>query len=130
MNHVARIFLQFLWRDCYIFKKRVMPYIINYGIIYPLIYALCFGYFGPLVSWGGGYPERTTIAFIGCASLLIQILAFMVNIDLIFDLEGDRFVEYQVSILPPVLVLLTRLFFSTFFCTIFVLPFYPLCALI
>ncbi len=34
------VFLRFFQRDMYSYRKRIVTYIINYSIIYPLIYAV------------------------------------------------------------------------------------------
>jgi len=130
MRQPILMFFSFIRKDVHIFYQRLSNNIINYGIIFPALYAVSFGYLLPMVSWGDGYIRRTTIMFSGSITMLLLVLAFMAYIDLIFDFEQDRFIDYQTSILPARLVLLERLLFSSLFCFILLVPFFPLTSLI
>ena len=124
MKQTVSIFLQFLRRDTIVFVKRLRNYLVNFVIIYPALYALVFGFLIPNVSWGAEFPERSTILFIGSFGLYLQILLFSFTLEMLFDLEGDRFIDYQSTILHARIVFLERLVFATLFCTLISLPYY------
>lgn len=125
-----KIFLQFLRRDAYIVLRRIKNYIINYVFVYPALYTIAFGFLLPLTSMGGDKIELATRMFVGSAILFLQIIVFVVNVEFIRDLENDKFINYQLSILPSRLVILERLVFTTLFCFVLVLPYFPLAKLL
>lgn len=123
MNRLLLTLGQFFRRDFYMLKRRLGDFIFNYGLLYPVLYVVCFGYMIPIVS---GQTHQTTLLFVGSIVLLIQVVAYVINIDFFFDLEKDRFVEYQLSMLSGTLVLFERIAFSALLCFILVLPFFPI----
>jgi len=127
MNRSLLTLGQFFRRDLYMFKKRIRDFIFNYGFLYPILYVVCFGYMVPIVS---EQTHQTTLLFVGSIVLLLQVVAYVVNIDFLFDLEKDKFIEYQISLLSGRLVLFERIVFSTFLCFVLSLPFFPIATLL
>lgn len=122
--------MQFLRRDTYILLRRIKNYLINYLFIYPTLYALAFGYLLPLTAMGGEHVELITRMFVGSAILFLQIVVFVVNLEFIRDLENDKYINYQLSILPSYLVVLERIIFTSIFCFFLALPYFPMAKLL
>ncbi len=130
INRSVLLFLQFLRRDIYIYKKRITKYIINFALIYPVLFSFCFGYIQANTYFGAMQKTLGTIVFIGNILLIMIILTFTITSELLFDLANERFIDYQMSILHPRLVLLERIIFTSLFTFCMLLPFYPISKLI
>lgn len=124
------ILLQFLYRDFYTFSRRIKTYAVNYMLIYPIAFSVAFGYFLPSGSFGNVTPEQTTIIFIGSMLVFLQVTGFVLNLELVRDLEGDKFINYQISILDARLVIIERIVFVSLFSFILVFPYFPISTLI
>jgi len=125
MKRAILLFYQFLKRDYYRYKKQIRQYVINFGILRPLIFSVSIAYIQARVLFGADQTKISTIFFIGNAMLIIMVLTFSLAIRLLFDLEQDRFVAYQITIISPKLLLLERIVFSTLFTFFIMLPFFP-----
>lgn len=130
MNITIKTFFQFLARDYYRYKKDIKVYLINFSIIRPALYSISLAYIQVNVLFGSGQKELCTIFFIGNAMLIILILTFQLAFRLLFDLEYNKFVNYQITIIHPRLLLLQRIVFSTLFTFFVLLPFFPISKLI
>lgn len=126
----GKIFLQFLRRDAYILMRRTQNYFINYIFIYPALYTLAFGYLLPLTAMGGDQVELVTPMFAGSAILFLQIVGFVVNLEFVRDLENDKYINYQLSLLPSRLVILERIVFTSLFCFLLAVPYFPVAKLL
>ncbi len=126
MNNSAAIFLQFLRRDIYIHAKNIRGYIINHVIIQPLTFAFCFAYLEQQVTFGTANPLAGTLLFSGSMLIAQLVLTYKTTIGLLYDLENERFIDYQISILNPRLVLLERIVFTSLFAFILTIPFFPI----
>ncbi len=120
------IFLQFMHRDFYVRKKRLFDNILNYAIIYPLIWGVEIAYLQTNIYFGGANIERNTIFFAGSIIFLMIIFSYNQNIDLLFDFENKRFIDYQISIFNPFLVMFERIAFSGLYTFFMLLPYYPI----
>jgi len=124
--HTLSVFWQLLRRDIYVALKHINVLGVNFGLIYPFMYAFCFLYVEPRVLF-----EQTTtlqngsITFIGQLSLVALILSFHATIPMLFDLIGDRFIDYQCTLINARIVLIERLAFATLFAFCFMMPFFP-----
>lgn len=118
------VFLQFLHRDFYTRFKRLKDYFINYSIIYPILQAGAFGYLAAYTLFDTPTPQLATILLAGSNLFILLDLTFEVTFGLLFDLETDRFIDYQLSLLGPRLVILERIIFSTLFAFILLVPFF------
>lgn len=124
------IFYQFCVRDFYIYAKRINTYIINFVILYPLTYIISFAFIQGQAYFGTNHSAEVTLFFAGNILLLMMSVTFELLISILFDLENTRTIEYRMLILPPRLVLLQQLFFTTLFSFILMIPFFPLSKLI
>ncbi len=125
MNNSAAIFLQFLKRDAYVHLKNIRLYIINYIFIDPILWAFCFAYLEQQVTFGTGNPQAGTLLFSGCILIGLLVVTYKTTIGLLYDLETDRYIDYQISILDPRLVLLERIIFTSLLTFILFIPFFP-----
>lgn len=120
-----RVFINFLWRDAYVHGKHFGRHFINYCLLYPIIYAFCFAYLQTNTYFGQGNTRIGTILFCGNIMLIMMIATYRETVALLFDLENDRFIDYQVTILNPRLVIFERIFFTSLFTFILAIPFFP-----
>ena len=72
----------------------------------------------------------TTIFLVGNALLVILVVSFVLSISLLFDFEQNRFIDYQLSILHPKLIIIERIIFSSLFTFVLMLPFFPVSKLL
>lgn len=125
-----RIFLEFLKRDAYIYWPRTADFFINYSIIYPLIFSFAIGYLQTNLFFGPGFEKIGLTVFVGHIIIILFVLANNLTMNLLFDLEGVRFIDYQICILSPRLVLLERIIFASIYTFIMALPFFPVAKLL
>ena len=123
------VFLQFLWRDIYVNVKKLKPQFINYALLFPALFGISFAYLQGNVFFGPGNAHLSTIFFAGTCIAPIIILAFQFTFDLLFDLEGNRAIDYQITILNPRLILLERVLFASFFVFFVSIPYFPMAKL-
>lgn len=117
--------LQFFRRDIAVYKQRLKDFAINFVIIYPLLYTLCFGYI--LAKTGGGVETLPIpVLSTGLAIFTLFPLAFGIALDLLFDFEHQRFIDFQVIVLRPSLVLLEKIFFTSLLVFACNITFYPI----
>ena len=126
MNQSLIIFLQFLKRDFYVHLQDARTYIINFILIQPVIWAFCFAYLERHVTFTAQYPLASTLIFSGSILIALLIITYKTTISLLYDFETERFIDYQISILHPRLVLLERILFTAFLSFLISVPFFPI----
>lgn len=124
------IFLAFMYRDFYVRKKKLFDNILNYALLYPLIFGLESAYLQTNIYFGSANVARNTIFFAGTIIFLMIIFTYNQNIDLLFDFENKRFIDYQISIFDPFLVMCERIIFTGVYTFFMLLPFYPMSSLL
>lgn len=127
--HSLRIFLQFFLRDLYVYRTQSWTYVINYCLIYPAMHSLIWGYIYPTIYFGANSSLAATTLFAGTIVVHLVVLANIVNIGLLFDLENVRYIDYQITLLSPRLIIVQRILFTSLFTFIILLPFYPIAKL-
>jgi len=125
ISPTIKIFFIFLYRDFYVYAKRINYYAINYGLIVPLLYIFSFAYVQPQVYFNGN-AQLGIPTFIGNISLLLMSLTYNITSHMLFDLLNDRFTEYQISILPGRLFIIKEILFASLWSFLLVIPFFPL----
>ncbi len=127
MHNTLGVFLQFFYRDIYVYAKRIRFYITNYLLIYPVIYITSMVYLSPNTYALG---DNTTVLMISLLSgnlvLLMLNLAFNIISPMLFDREYTHFVDYQIRHLQPYAFLAQQVLFTTLFSFMLVLPFFPI----
>lgn len=119
-----RVFLQFLHRDWYVFRKKITDVFINYVILSPL-------YLGGVACiqayvFRGADTHAATQLIAGSILLVLLQSSYKQTIELLFDFEGDRFIDYQMTVLSPRLIIIERVFFTSLFIWAITLPYFPL----
>ncbi len=122
----ARVFWQFMKREFYAKRKTFADNAINYALIYPLVFAIQSGFIQSHANFISPSKEFNTIFFAGNILLILLLFTYKQNIELLFDLENKRFIDYQITLLSPFLVLLQRIFFTGLYTFIIALPYYPM----
>lgn len=121
-----KIFGYFLYRDFYVNMFKSRDFWINSIILYPLVAIISFGYLLPRTFFTGITPLFVTIIFAGNSIIHILSQSEDYNIGLLEDIEHDRYVDYQITILSPRLVIFERILFSSLFTFLLLLPYYPI----
>lgn len=124
------IFLQCLRRDVYVYKVRLKRYGINYLLILPALYIFAFAYIQPNVYFGPTHTNMGTMLFVGNVAMLMISMAFGMTAYIIYDLENDRFTDYQITILSPRLFIIEVILFAAIFSFCMLTPFFPLAKLV
>lgn len=117
-------------RDAYLYRHRIVQYVTNYAIIYPLMYAFSFGYLQSQIYFQSNNAKLGTMLFCGNFLVVAIVLTFKLSIDLLFDLEGARSINYQITILRPQLIIIQRIIFTSLFSFIVLLPYFPVAKLL
>lgn len=121
-----RTFLYFLWRDWHVQAKHANRFMINQIILYPIIQGLTFLYLQPSILFGDRDPKINMMFFIGNILLVMMVTTYKLTITLLFDLDQDRFIDYQISTMRPHLVLLERVIFTSLFTFLLLAPIFPI----
>ena len=117
-----KIFGEFLRRDTIVHFRRIRSYILNYIVIYPIVWALATGYIMPKVMFGAKASTMGMNLFVGTILAMLFPLAFHLNIDLLLDLQNDRHIDFKLLVLSPRLLLLERILFNSLSCAWLLLP--------
>lgn len=115
-------------RECKVYQNRIQKYGINYVIIYPILYVICFGYLASQVLFRNNYGSM--FLYIGNLSLLLLSATFSFAVPLLLDIEGDRFIDYQCTLLPSHIIIAIRIVFSALFTFVLACPFFPIAKLL
>lgn len=127
---IARTFLVCMWRDSFVYLKDLQTHLINYLILYPVMLGFCFAYLQKNIYFGVEAVEKGTSLFLGSITALLLSIAFKVVVELLFDLEGNRFINYQITILSPRLLLLQRILFASLYTFLLSIFYFPMVKLI
>lgn len=125
-----RVFLSFVQRDIMRQKKFFLGNIINYAFIYPISLGVMSAFLQGNTFFSNPTKEMNTILFVGNILLVLMLFSYKQNIELLFDLESRKFIEYQITVLSPFLVLLERILFTGIYGFLLALPFYPMIGLL
>lgn len=126
----ASVFYRFLQRDIYNAQKRLSDIAVNWGFLVPVMYVFMYGYLRPRVFLGSEHAQIDTVMFIGSIVLSMQVLSYKASVSILFDLLGDRYVDYQVLLLNPRLIIIERILFSTLYTFTMLIPYYPVSKLL
>jgi ABC-2 type transport system permease protein len=130
LKNSLAVFLQFMRRDLFTCRKHFIDNLVNYAVIYPIVFALQSGYFQANANFVSPNPMLNTVLFAGNILLVLLLFTYKQNIELLFDLEGKRYIDYQITVLNPFLVLVQKILFTGLYAFIVSLPYYPMGALI
>lgn len=125
-----KIMSAFLKRDLYIHWEHRYHYFLDNVIIVPIVYTLIFGYLQPYILFGPGQFRLGTSLFVGSTSVDIFWTAFGFTLPFLFDMEHNRFIDYQLSLLHPALVILERIISGSLLTFILMAPYFIMCKLI
>ena len=123
------ILVQFIRRDMAVYRRRLATHVTNKILIYPALYTISFAYLQTRSYFGDDTLVRT-IMFSGNILLLVLTITFPLTITLLYDIEGNRYIDYQITLLSPKLILIEQIIFNTMFGFLLLLPFYPICKFI
>lgn len=127
MNYsTAKTFFQLLYRDFFVFSKRIKSYGLNYLIIFPVLAIITFGYIQPGVFFGPGNAKTSIILLVGTFCINMLSFCYTLMSPFVFDLEAERFTDYQITLLPPRWLLAELILFPALLASIVSVPFFPL----
>lgn len=119
------VFMQFLKRDLHVHAKQIRKYLLNYIILYPASLSIQVAYFQANSYFGTQNTSMHTLLYTGNILLIMLLFTYKQNITLLFDLETTRFIDYEITILKPWLVVLKRILCTAIMTFLITLPFYP-----
>jgi hypothetical protein len=126
----ALVFFRFLQRDIYHAQKRLSDIALNWGFLVPAMYVFMYGYLRPRVFLGVEHGQLDTVMFIGSILLGMQVLSYKASVSLLFDFLGNRYVDYQVTLLHPRLIIVERIVFATLYTFVMLIPYYLIAKLL
>ncbi|MCL5875673.1 MAG: ABC transporter permease [Candidatus Dependentiae bacterium] len=125
------LFLRLMQRDWYQYKNRILSYyLINYAFIYPAMYSLSFGYLQANLFFNGADPLRGTTLFVGNFLLVVIVVSSNLGLQLLFDLEHERTIDYLMTIAPARLIIIEKILFTSLFTFFILSPYYPVAKLL
>jgi len=124
--HAWWVFVQFMYRDFTVRKKKLADNIINYMVLYPVLFGLETAYLQANIYFGTSDIQRNTLFFAGNIIFIMMIFSYNQNLELLFDFENKRFIDYQITILHPFLVMLERIVGTALYTFLIMVPFYPI----
>jgi hypothetical protein len=125
-----KIFLRFLQRDVAAYRPMLGRYFVNQTIIFPLLVTYIEGYVRPNTLFPDRDIFKNSLLFAGSLSLPLLVATYNTAMSFLFDLEHNRFINYQMSVLSPRLVLFERIVFITLFSFVLLVPFFPIAKLL
>lgn len=117
--------MQFLRRDIYVYTRQLRDHVINYALIFPALYIFCFAYLQTQIYFHG-QSYVGAIVFSGTCLVPLMVMAFNITFDLLFDLEKNRHIDFQIMVLNPRLIIIEQILFSSIFTFFTMIPFFPL----
>jgi ABC-type multidrug transport system permease subunit len=130
IKHNLIILWYFFRRDICAHTKQLYKQLIDFSLIYPVQYAICFAYLQARLFFGTQNIKQVTVFFAGSILVIILVFTFRLTVDLLFDLQNERFIDYQITMLSPRLVLLERIVFASLYTFILTVPFYPVAKIV
>ena len=121
----AKIFIQFLHRDAHVYTRQSRDHAINYGLLFPTLYIFSFAYLQTQIYFHGQTIIGATV-FSGTCLVPLLVMAFHLTFDLLFDLEKNRHIDYQMMALDPHLIIIEQIIFASLFTFFIMIPFFPL----
>ena len=128
-SYYINVFFQLLRRDIYTFAKRFINYGINFFLISPILIITVFGYIQPTVYFKSSGSVSITLIVGSLIFNMILLCSNFIN-PIIFDLETDRFIDYQLLLLPPFFLLLKIILFPAVLASLLSFPFFILSYLV
>jgi ABC-type polysaccharide/polyol phosphate export permease len=122
----ARIFAHCMHRELRTYQPQLKKLLINNTVLLPIILTLSVAYLQARSFFGANAQAMSTLIFSGNIIIPLMTTAFAIMFNLFFDLQGPKYITYQMTILSPRLVLLQRLLFGWMLAFILTAPFYPI----
>lgn len=121
------VMIRFMQRDFLVFSRRFKDQIINLLCLYPI----CVAINGVVISCiffdsGKELMFVATNMFAVAPMLPLFVLTYHFMFELFYDLEGNRFINYQQILLSPVLIIIEKIVVGTIFSFIIIAPLYPI----
>lgn len=125
--YTCRVFMQFLHRDFFVYRKKILNDLLNYAVITPVVLSISFIYVQANIYFGADDGSHIgTIIFAGNILIPLMVMAYKLTFELLFDLEQHRFVNYQIMLLHPRLVMVERIVFASLVSFFVTLAFFPI----
>lgn len=134
MNHLLppslRISIYFMWRDIRANQQKVYAYLLNYWIIYPILYSFLYRFLQPNLLFAHDPTYWGTVLYTGSILLVMLIVTGRIAVELLFDLESNRFIQYQLMFLSSYGIIIQRVLYNALFTFVMLAPFYPVSCLL
>ncbi len=124
--NTVRIFAHCMHRELRVYQEQIPKLLINHSLILPIILSISTAYLQAKSYFGGDARTMSTLIFSGNIIIPLMTTAFALMFSLFFDLQGPKYVTYQMTILSPRLVLLQRLLFGWLLSFTLTILFYPI----
>lgn len=124
------VMLQFMRRDLKVYGKKFKDQFINVIFLYPFFFAVSGLIQANIFFRGDAVIFGATNFFASAPTLPLLVIAYHLVFELFYDLEGNRFINYQIMVLDPHLVLLEKLMMTTLVSFLSIAPFFPMAYLL
>lgn len=121
-----RVMMQFMRRDLRVYGKKFKDQFINVLFLYPIFFGISGLTQANIFFSGQQIIFGATNFFVSSPTLPLLIITYHLVFELFYDLEGNRFINYQIMMLDPHLVLLEKLIMTTFVSFFSIIPFFPM----
>lgn len=123
--YFLRVVLQMVYRDIYAYGKQFKSQMINSIFVYPVCFAIADVIIQSNVYFSSNNIIYATSLFASGPILPLLALSTGIMLDLSFDLDENRFIEYQMTIVPTQMLLAQKLLIGTVFSFILISLFFP-----
>lgn len=119
-----RLLCTLMHRDVLVYRSRFIPFIIQYSVIYPLLYGICFGYLMPKVGMGPTATMASSVILVGTICAALPAVGFAFLAEFIFDFERNRLLEFCITRISPRLYVLQKIVTGGLFTFLCLFPYY------
>lgn len=117
--------MQLMRRDFVVQKSKLKDQFINVIFLHPILWSIA-NLIQTNIFFGAKSPWYATVLFAGAPTLPLLLISYHTVFELFYDLEGNRFINYQLSLLDARFILIERLIVSTIICFLSLVPYYPI----
>jgi ABC-type polysaccharide/polyol phosphate export permease len=117
-------------RDFVVNRRSMLGDVVNYALIFPAVFGLCFVHIQAKLFFSTQGEHFGTVICLGNIIIPMMVIAYKTTFDLVFDLENNRFIDYQQLLLSPRLLMVQRIMFSGFYTFCMSMLFFPILKLV
>jgi ABC-type multidrug transport system permease subunit len=125
-----RIFSMFLWKDLWVHFQSFFSMYFDHALLKPVVFITASALLLPVLHFKENVIYIVNMAAAGLALELFINTSFNMLFPFLIDLESSNFTSYQLQLLDAPWLLAQKVAYSTLLSIFYMLPYFPLAALI